>query len=441
MLVRKFIQWSQGASATARADGVAALARAYLYSEMSAEERRETESALYALLDDPSPLPRRAMAECFAGAPDAPLALIHGLARDQSEVSAVVLTRSPLLADADLIDCAVVGDSAAQAAIALRAELSPAVCASLAEIAGREAAIALAVNESANIPDFALRRMVERFGDDGEVREALLGRAWLPATVRAHLADATARALAAFVVSRQWLSAPRSERIARDNRDRATMIIASGCADYSEETAALAAYLRVAGQITPGVALRALLCGQKGLFEATLAELTGLSARRIAGVVREPWSDGFAAVYAKAGFPAGLLIVFRSALAALARLKSGHEEEGALRLPLIQAVLADCAGADPALANVTSLLRRFELDATRDEARRRVAQVTAQVNGEMDNRESVQERTAQTRSRAAEDSPLLFGLPTTLTPRLEGPEADTGVLVDLAALERELLAA
>ena len=305
MIVRKFIQWSQGASAAARADGVAALARAYLYSEMTPEERRDAECALYALLDDPSPLPRRAMAECFAGSPDAPPALIHGLARDQSEISTLVLTRSPLLADADLIDCAAVGDGAAQAAIALRAELSPAVCGSLAEIGGREAAIVLAVNESASIPDFALRRMVERFGEDGEVREALLGRAWLPATVRAHLADATARALAAFVVSRQWLSAPRGERIAQENRDRATMIIASGCAEYSEETAALAAYLRVAGQITPGVALRALLCGQKGLFEATLAELTGLSAKRIAGVAREPWSEAFAAVYAKAGFPAG----------------------------------------------------------------------------------------------------------------------------------------
>jgi len=422
MLVRKFIQWSQGASAAARADGAAALARAYLYSEMTDEERGEAESALYALLDDPSPLPRRAMAECFAGSPDAPPALIHGLARDQSEISTLALARSPLLADADLIDCAVVGDSAAQAAIALRAELSPAVCGALAEIAGREANIALAVNESAAIPDFALRRMAERFGDDGEVREALLGRAWLPAAVRANLADATARALAAYVVSRQWLSRPRGERIAQENRDRATMIIASGCADYSEETAALAAYLRVAGQITPGLALRALLCGQKGLFEATLAELTGLSAKRIAGVAREPWSDAFAAVYAKAGFPAALLVAFRSALSALARMRAESEaDDGALRLPLIQAVLADCARGDQtALGNVTALLRRFELDASREQARRAVAGM---------------------RARANEESAMPFGSPSVLTPRVGAPADDTGVLVDLAALERELIAA
>jgi uncharacterized protein (DUF2336 family) len=434
MIVRKFIQWSKGASAVARAHGVAALARAYLYSEMTIGERREAESALYALLDDPSPLPRRAMADAFAGAPDAPPAVIQGLARDQSEISTLVLTRSPLLTDADLIDCAVIGDSAAQAAIALRADLSPAVCGSLAEIGAREAVITLAVNDSANIPGFALRRMVERFGDDGEVREALLGRAWLPASARAALADAAARALSDFVVSRQWISPARGERIARDSRDRATMIIAAGCACYSEETAALATYLRAEGQLTPGVALRALLCGQSGLFQATLAELTGLSARRIAGMARQPWSEAFAAVYARAGFPDDLLLAFRSALAALARIKpDGEARDGALRLPLIQAVLADCAqgsgqgtgqGAGTAdkaaLGNVVALLRRFELDAARDKGRRDVARIQAEATG-------------------ATDMP--FALPATLTPRVEPPSEDTGLVVDLEALERELVAA
>jgi uncharacterized protein (DUF2336 family) len=425
MIVRQFIQWSQGASATARAEGARALARAYLYNEMAIEERRDAESALYALLDDPSPLARRALAESFAGSADSPPALIQGLARDVSDISALVLTRSPLLTDSDLIDCAVVGDAAAQAAIALRGDLTPAVCGSLAELAGREAVITLAVNDAANIPDFALRRMVERFGDDAEVREALLERAWLPSTVRAALAEVTARALTEYAVSRNWLSAPRGERIAKDGRDRATMIIAAGCAEYSEETAALAAYLRANGSLTPGVALRALMCGQKGLFEASLAELAGLSARRVAGLTREPWSDGFAAVYARAGFPAGLLLAFRSALAALARTCADEAESGALRLSLVQAVLADCAGdGESAPGNLISLLRRFELDAARDKGRRDVARI--------------RDEAAQT---LVESAPALFGRRAMLTPRITPPSEDSGLLVDLEALERELAAA
>jgi uncharacterized protein (DUF2336 family) len=434
MIVRKFIQWSQGVSAAARADGVAALSRAYLYSEMDPAERQDAEYALYALLDDPSPLVRRTLAEAFAGSPDAPRAIVHGLACDQSEISTLVLARSPLLTDAELIDCAAIGDSAAQASIALRADLSPAVSAALAEIASREAAIALAVNESAQVPDFALRRLVERFGDDGEVREALLGRSWLPAVARATLADATARALADFAVSRHWLSSARGERIALDARDRATMIIAAGCADYSEETAALAAYLRASGQLTPGVALRALLCGQSGLFEATLVELSGLSARRVAGLARDPRSDAFAAVYGKAGLPPHLLAAFRAALAALARDRAeqarvrkiierivpDQAQDGALRLPLIQAVLAECAEGDQELlGSLIALLRRFELDAARDRGRRGVARMQAGPHEAGD----------------------LFGAPQAMVARPDSALDGDGLIVDLQALERELIAA
>ena len=169
MIVRKFILWSENASASARADGVSALARAYLYSDMEAEERAEAEQALHAMLDDPSPLVRRALAESFAGAADAPPAIVVGLALDQSDIASVVLTRSPLFTDAQLLDCAAIGDAVAQAAIALRPELSPSVCAALAEIAPREALIALAVNEGANLPEFAMRRMIERFGDERRI--------------------------------------------------------------------------------------------------------------------------------------------------------------------------------------------------------------------------------------------------------------------------------
>ncbi len=370
MIVRKFIHWSQNASASARADGVGALARAYLYSDLSEEERGEAEQTLYALMDDPSPLVRRALAESLASAAEAPPAIMLGLACDQSDISTVVLARSPLLSDAQLIDCAAIGDFAAQAAIALRPELSATVAAALAEVASREALIALAVNEGANLPDFAMRRIIERFGADGEMREALLGRSWLPGEVRAALANAAARQLADHAVQRNWLSRARSERLAQDSRDRATMIIAAGCASYSDETAALAAYLRVTGQLTAGLALRALLCGQTGLFEATLVELTGMGPRRVAGLIKDPNSNAFAALYAKAGLPAPLMLAFSTALSALSHHQT-DADDGALRLPVIHAVLARCeAAGEEAFGRLIALLRRFEGDAAREIGRR-----------------------------------------------------------------------
>jgi uncharacterized protein (DUF2336 family) len=438
MIVRKFIQWSDNAPASARADGVGALARAYLYGEMTEPERAEAEQALFALIEDPSPLVRRALAESFASAAEAPPAIVMALANDQSDISALVLSRSPLLTDAQLIDCAAIGDSTAQAAIALRPELSAAVAAALAEIAAREALIALAVNEGANLPDFAMRRMIERFGQDAEMREALLGRAWLPGVVRAVLAEATARQLADLAVERNWLARARSQRIVQDSRDRATMIIAAGCADYSEETAALAAYLRISGQLTAGLALRTLLCGQTGLFQATLVELTGIAPRRVAGLAKDPASSAFAALYSKAGLPPALMIAFRAALAALGRLSQDEAEDGALRLPVIQSVLNQCIERrDESLDRLVALLRRFEADAAIEQGKRGIERMK---------QEATEAAPAPVEPVLAfENAPgaaeIAEAAPVVAIVEPYKPDEEMEVFIDLDALEKELMAA
>ena len=259
MIVERFLEWAQTASASQRADGVSALARAYLYSALSEDDRRAAEIALTAQLDDPSPLVRRAMAESFASAREAPRHIVVALACDQSDIAAAILSRSPLLSDADLMDCAAIGDMFAQAAIALRPNLSAIVTAALAETAGREALIALLVNLAADISEPALRRILERFGADGETREALLARPHLPACLRSALVSATADALSAFVTGCDWISAERAARVTREAREKAQIIIAATTDDQGPRQ--LARHLRQSGQLTAGLVLRALLSG------------------------------------------------------------------------------------------------------------------------------------------------------------------------------------
>ncbi|MBV9394488.1 MAG: DUF2336 domain-containing protein, partial [Methylobacteriaceae bacterium] len=255
MLVRKFMLWAGEVSAAERAEGAGALARAYLYSDFAEADKRDAEVALFSLLDDPSPIVRKSIAEALASAVDAPHAIVLALANDQSAISSIVLGRSPVLSDAELIDCAAVADAFAQAAIALRPLLSTSVAAALAEIGSREALIALAVNPGAELADFSIRRMIERFGSDGEVREALMSRPHLPPVLRSALVEATSRALSAFVTSRSWLSAERAERVTRDARESANIIIsAEGARDCDHAGAReLVAYLRQSGQLTAGL--------------------------------------------------------------------------------------------------------------------------------------------------------------------------------------------
>ncbi len=382
MIVQRFLQWVQAAPAGARAEATSALARAYLYSDLDDVERGDAEIALTSMLDDASPLVRRALAEAFAGARAAPHHCISALATDQSDIAAIVLARSPMLSDDELVDCAAIGDAYCQSAIALRPGLSAPVAAALAEIGVREALISLAVNPAADVPETALRRMLERFGDDGEMREVILSRPDLPAGLRSDLVAATADALATFVFGRDWMPEERARRVAREATEKGAVIIAAG---EDEECVApscldLARRLRLSGRLTPGLALRALLSGQRGLFDAILIELSGLPAARVVGLVNRPNGSGFAALYARAKLPATLLPAFRATLQALADigLAADADVTGRLSLPLVSRVRAACEAASPT-QGLMSILRQFEAEAAREDARHARAELAARA--------------------------------------------------------------
>src|SRR5262249_21177955 len=143
MIIRKFLQWVRTAPAAERSDATAALARAYLYSDLSADDRAAAEGALIIALDDPSPLVRESLARALAFSERSARAVILGLAADQPEVAGWVLEHSPLLVDADLVDAVATREPQVQAAIASRANLPPAVAAAIAEVGAAEACLVL----------------------------------------------------------------------------------------------------------------------------------------------------------------------------------------------------------------------------------------------------------------------------------------------------------
>src|SRR5258707_14695651 len=116
MIVRQFLHWRRPAPSGPRAEATGALARAYLYSELSESDRIAAEGAMTMLLDDPSPLVRRALAEVFAASELAPPNIVHALACDQPDVAGPILYRSPLLLDAALLDAGASGAGARHAA-------------------------------------------------------------------------------------------------------------------------------------------------------------------------------------------------------------------------------------------------------------------------------------------------------------------------------------
>src|SRR5258708_39464575 len=132
MIVRQFINWIRTAPAGERAEATRSLARAWLISDLSGDDRAAAEGALMMLLDDASPLVRQAMAEAFERSTEAHAAIVQALSLDQPSVARPVLEHSPLLIDADLVDLIATGDCEMQCAIARRINLPPSVCAAIA---------------------------------------------------------------------------------------------------------------------------------------------------------------------------------------------------------------------------------------------------------------------------------------------------------------------
>src|ERR1700721_3379045 len=123
MIVLKFISWIETPPAGERAEATRALARAWLISDLSEDDRTAAEGALLMVLDDPSPLVRRAMAEVFSHSQEAPAAIVQALALDQPSVALPILEYSPLLIDADLVDIVATAGCETQCAIARRVSL------------------------------------------------------------------------------------------------------------------------------------------------------------------------------------------------------------------------------------------------------------------------------------------------------------------------------
>lgn len=371
MIVRHFLQWVRTAAAGARADATAALARAYLHSDLGPDDRAAAEGAMLMLLDDPSPLVRRALAETLAASEEAPPAIILALAGDQADIAAIVLARSPLLLDADLVDAVGAGEPAIQAAIAARADLPCPVAAAIAEVGSAEACLVLLENPGAVIADFSLNRIVERHGHLAAIRETLLPRHDLPPDVRQALVAKLSATLADFVSARAWLDDERAQLVAREACEKATVALA-GTAPR-RHARPLIAHLRATGQLTAGLLLRALLSGNVSLFEEGLAELADLPLRRVAALVQAAERMGVQALLQRAGLPLSVLPAVVAALQAMREIGFVTDGAGSTRLKrrMVERVLTACEeDIDGGSEALLVLLRRFALEASREEARR-----------------------------------------------------------------------
>ena len=372
MVVSHFLKWVNTAKVNERAAAAAALARAYVSHDLPFEDRCAAEAALTLLLDDPSAKVRKAMAEALALSRHAPPQVVSVLASDQPEVASVVLARSPLLSDADLVERVLSGGNTIQKLIADRPAVSMELSAAIAEVGEAEACRTLVANEGAEIAPLSFRRMAERHGHVGTLREALIADRRLPADCRHMLLVKLGEALKGSPLVVASMGAARADRLLKDACVKAslTLIGGTGAGDH----AALIAHLGARGDLTASFLIRAIAHGKVDFFGSVLVALAGQSGERVRSLLAAGSDVALSAVFRRAGLSETVHGILIRALKVWREVANGKRIAGAQEVSWL--MLKELGGQE-AQGDLAVLLKSIHLDALRENAREHALAIAA----------------------------------------------------------------
>lgn len=291
---------------------------------------------------------RLALSERIAGVDWAPPALVNMLALDEIEIARPVITSSPLLQNADLIRLLIEATLEHQIAVARRPQLARPVVDTIVDRAEPVTMTALASNRTADIGEDAMRKLVDHSRRIAGLRAPLTRHPklneqlaqqlyqWVGQALRqsigerfriddAQLNAAVQDAAAKAVGSPEWraMSARMTEDRARIDAERR-----------------LVEKLQSAGQLRPGLLVRALREQRFELFEQTLAVLGGFSEAQVHHAIRAPTAEPLYLACIAVGVDKA---VFASLLVEVRKLSGGMPADGGWKVTPMSAHAASRA--------------------------------------------------------------------------------------------------
>eukprot|EP00903_Cladosiphon_okamuranus_P001714 g1712.t1 len=345
-------------------------AERYLAADPGSQERTSMAAALTILLDDPSRPVRKAIAQVLAASPHAPGHVIRCLAHDVDEIAAPILTQSPILTDAELVDLLAEGSDGVQCAIAARENLPASLCAAICEVGCEAACRTLLDNRSANMLQSSLLRLAQRFEDRPDLCDQLLKTRDLPLATRFQLLMRLAENLDDHPIVLERVPEHQRATFLSDAEDKVVLRLAleAGAEDLPE----FVEHLRQHGKLTTRLLLRAVCCGRLRFFAAALANLGGVPLPRLCKLLVSVRRSALQAILRKAGLPLRAHQAFLLAIDIARQADADFtydlplDEARMLTETLLAEMQDGTLGADE---DVVAFLRRFAIDVARLEAR------------------------------------------------------------------------
>ncbi len=296
-----------------RAQTAASVAILFVEGSLNERERGFAIGILEMLARDLEIQVREALSEQVKHCAFLPRSIAQTLARDVESVALPIIRYSSVLEEADLAAIARDGGTAKQIAVSQRDNLAEAISGILVDTEKSTVIGALLANESARIDAASYGRILERLGQDDEIKALLVERPALPAAVVARMVLKISDSLRERLIERFGLPEDMVEDLTARACEQA-LSEAVGETATGESLETLSKRLHDEGALTPQFLLRALFTGQIRLFTAAIAARAGVSLGNADELIRDGGQRGIMALHVHAGLPGALMPAFRIAL-------------------------------------------------------------------------------------------------------------------------------
>lgn len=301
-------------SAKARAATAAKIADEMRDGTLSKIERAIAEEIFRVMVRDVEVLVRETVSKSILELPDVSSDIARTLAMDESDgVAMPVLEFSKVLTDEDLVAIIKSCKPDRYVAIAKREAISEAVSALLVDQGNEDAVATLVSNKGANIAEDTLDKVVDRFGESGQVQYNLVHRDTLPLVVAERLVDKVSSNIKEYLVVHHELSPERASDVLLDSREQATIRLLSDGQKHPNVTE-LVRQMAANGRLSASLILRALCTGDLTFFEAAMAHKADIPLSNARVLIHDDGHLGLKSLYAKAGLPGRLYPAFRAAV-------------------------------------------------------------------------------------------------------------------------------
>lgn len=283
------------------------------------------------LLRDTEVNVRASLAQYVKDSASIPRDIVMSLARDVEEVSLPILQFSEVLTDDDLIELIHAKDEITRyLAISRRRLVSDTVSDKLVEKGNDEVISALVNNSGAIISETGYSRIIDTYGKNELLMQAVSQRSFLPAATVEKMIRVVSTSLAETLKQKHKAPAETIEREVEKTRESETLhLIKLTHADSDIEK--LIAQLQKSGRLTPSIILSSLCQGDFNFFETSLAHLSNIPVANARKLITDRGELGFRAIYNKSGLPEAMFPAVKLLLKIVRELDSEGEKKGGAR--------------------------------------------------------------------------------------------------------------